>query len=269
MAPGPDNSNTIDALLVAYLDGELPPEARRELEGRLSADASLAARLAALAEANQPLRSSFDALLKAAPRARLDAAYAAALARAPLRRPRSYRQILTAAAAALLLLIGGGTAGYLIAKGPGDLFQEADRFEDAWIDAVAGQLSLYNSASVEAIHVSEAEQKASLAKLGEMLKLDLSAPNVELEGLTLKRAELLHFQGQEIAELLYASDTHGPIALCVTVKPGGEEEGEVESRNGLNFTYWAKGGRRFLLIGDAPEDRIEALADKIAERFSL
>jgi len=269
MARGPDNSNAGDALLVAYLDGELAPEARRELEGRLGADASLAARLAALAQASQPLKSSFDALLKAAPRARLDGAYAAALVRASRRRPRSYRQILTAAAAALLLLIGGGAAGYLIATGPGNLFEEADTFEDAWIDAVAGQLSLYNSASVEAIQVSEAEQKASLAKLGQMLKLDLSAPTVEFEGLTLKRAELLHFRGQEIAELLYASDTHGPIALCITAKPGGEEEGEVESRNGLNFTYWAKGGRRFLLIGDAPEDRIEALADKIAERFSL
>ena len=190
MMPGPTNINN-DALLVAYLDGALTPEARQDLEHRLATDASLRARLGVLAEGSRQIRSSFGALLKSAPRARLDAAFAAALAKAPRRRARRYREMLLAAAAALLLLICGGVAGYFIAKAPGELFEEADAFEEQWIDAVAGQLSLYDATSVAAIKVDSAEQQAQLTKLGEILKLDLSAPKVELEGLTLKRAELL------------------------------------------------------------------------------
>jgi anti-sigma factor RsiW len=264
MAPGPTDIDN-DALLVAFLDGELKPEGHEELVRRLRTDVSLRDRLAALAEGGQHLRSSFDALLKAAPRARLDGAFAAALS---TRRRREYRfrEMLLAAAAALLLLIGGGVAGYFIAKAPGELFEEADAFEEDWIAAVAGQLSLYNAASVASIKVDEAEQQAQLSKLGDLLELDLSAPKVELEGLTLKRVELLHFQGRKVAELLYASE-HGPVALCIVAEPGGEGEGEVESRDGLNLMYWAASGRRFLLIGGAPPERIEALADTIGERF--
>ena len=266
MMPGPTNIDN-DALLVAYLDGALTPEARQDLEHRLATDASLRARLGVLAEGGRQIRSSFDSLLESAPRARLDAVFAAALAKAPRRRARRYREMLLAAAAALLLLICGGVAGYFIAKAPGELFEEADAFEEQWIDAVAGQLSLYDATSVAAIKVDSAEQQAQLTKLGEILKLDLSAPKVELEGLTLKRAELLHFQGHEVVEFLYASKKHGPVALCIIVKPGSEGEGEVESRDGLNLVYWAASGRRFLLIGGAPPERIEALADATADRF--
>ena len=238
MTPGRPKIDN-DALLVAYLDGELTPEVHQELEQRLRTDASLSARLAALAEVGQPLRSSFDALLEAAPRARLEAAFAAALAKAPRPRDHRYRQMLLAAAAALLLLIFGGVAGYFIAKAPIELFEEADTFEEEWIAAVAGQLSLYDAASVASIQVNDAEQKAQLSKLGEVLKLDLSAPKAALEGLTLKRAELLHFQGRKVVELLYASEEHGPVALCIAAEPGGEGEGEVESRDNLNYMYWA------------------------------
>ena len=266
MAPAPSHIDN-DALLVAYLDGELDLERRRALEQRLHSDASLRARLAALTEISRPVRISFDALLKLAPRNRLDAAFAAALARSHRPRRHRYRQVLLAAAAALLLLICGGVAGYFIAKGPPALFEETDDFEEAWIAAVAGQLSLYDATSVAEIRVNDAELQDQLSKLGDVLKLDLSDPKVQLEGLTLKRAELLHFQGRKVAELLYSSEQHGPIAFCIAAGPGGEREGEVESRNGLNLMYWSASGRRFLLIGDAPEKVIEALADAVALRF--
>jgi anti-sigma factor RsiW len=266
MAPGSNHTDT-DAFLVAYLDGELEADRQHELRRRLRTDAALRARLTALAGANGPLRNAFDALLEAAPRQRLDAAFAAALAKVPARRERRYRQMLLAAAAALLLLICGGALGYFIAKGPAELFEEADDFEEAWIAAVAGQLSLYNATSVAEIRANNAELQGQLSKLGDVLKLDLSESNVRLEGLTLKRAELLHFQGRKVAELLYSSEEHGPVAFCIAAGPGGEGEGEVESRYGLHLMYWSASSRRFLLIGDAPEKIIEALAGEVAPRF--
>jgi anti-sigma factor RsiW len=135
------------------------------------------------------------------------------------------------------------------------------------VGAVAGQLSLYNAASLSAIQVPSSELDAQLDKLGDMLGLDLSKERVTFAGLTLKRAELLHFEGRAIVELLYASADHGPVALCIMAAPGGEGEGEVESRDGLNLMYWAESGRRFLLIGDAPAEKIESLAETATSRF--
>ena len=71
-----------DALLVAYLDGELEPEAHEELERRLHNEAALRARLTELAEGVRPIRASFDALLEGAPRPRLEMAFASAVAKA-------------------------------------------------------------------------------------------------------------------------------------------------------------------------------------------
>jgi anti-sigma factor RsiW len=258
-----------DALLVAYLDGELEPERHDEVERMLRTDASLRARLAALGEGARPIRSTFGALLEAAPRKRLEAGFAAAAAKSGQGRPHRYRRMLVATSAALLLLVGGGLAGYFIAKPPANLFEEADTDEDAWVAAVLGQLSLYDAASVAAIEVNEAERTAQITRLGQELNLNLSESKVTLEGLTLKRADLLHFQGRKLAQLLYASGRHGPIALCIVQAPGGEGEGEVESREGFNFIYWAAKGRRFLLIGAAPAERISALADTVAARFDI
>jgi len=264
MAPGRDD---MDALLVAYLDGELDSPRRQELERLLLGDAALKARLAALAEVGRPLRSAFDALLDVAPAGRLETAFAAARTKAQRRPQFRYRQMLVAAAASLLLLLCGGAIGYFVAKAPVGLFEEADEMEEAWVGAVAGQLSLYNAASLATIQVPSAELEAQLGKLGEILGLDLSKERMTFAGLTLKRAELLHFEGRAIAELLYASKDHGPVALCIMASPGGEGEGEVESRGGLNLMYWAESGHRFLLIGDAPAERIESLAETVASAF--
>ena len=266
MTPGPPEIDN-DAFLVAYLDDdELTPELRQELERRLGTEASLRDRLASIHQGGSQLLSSFDALLEAAPRARLDTACNclgedAAASGIPIPPDAACRRGRPSAAYL------GGVIGYFVGKAPIELFEEADTFEEEWIAAVAGQLSLYDAASVASIQVNDAEQKAQLSKLGEVLKLDLSAPKAALEGLTLKRAELLHFQGRKIVELLYASEEHGPVALCIAVEPGGEGEGEVESRDNLNYIYWAAGGRRFLMIGAAPAEEIDALADVIAERF--
>src|SRR5262245_48225605 len=262
MALGRDD---MDALLVAYLDGELDPSRRQELERRLRDDAALKARLAALAEAGRPLRGTFDALLDVAPAARLETAFAAARAKAQKRPQFRYRRMLLAAAASLLLLLCGGAIGYFVAKAP--LFEEADEMEEAWVGALAGQLSLYNAASLASIQVPDAELNAQLGKLGGMLGLDLSKERVTFEGLKLKRAELLHFEGRLIAALLYASEDHGPVAVCMMATHGGEGEGDAYSRDGLNLMYCAESGRRFLLIGDAPAAKIESLAETVASVF--
>jgi anti-sigma factor RsiW len=265
MVPGSEDIDK-DALLVAYLDGELEPEIHDKVERMLGTDPSLRTRLTAIAEGRRPVRGAYDALLESAPRDRLQT-LASALTNTARPGHHRFRRSVLATSGVLLLLLGGGAAGYLIAKPPVSLFEEASTDEDKWVDAVAGEMSLYDAPSMAAIQVDDSEQKAELSKLGQELNLDLSAAKVTLEGLTLKRAEPLQFQGSKLAQLLYASDKGAPVAICIMQESGGEAEREVESHDGLTLAYWSSGSRRFLVIGAVPAERVRAIADVVAAHF--
>ena len=64
---------SLDAILVAYLDGELEPEAHEKLERLLKSDPSVRERLAMLSRGARPFKRTFDAVLDLAPRERLQA----------------------------------------------------------------------------------------------------------------------------------------------------------------------------------------------------
>ena len=48
----------------------------------------------------------------------------------------------------------------------------------------------------------------------------------------------------------------------------GESEREAERRANLNTVYWASGNYRFLLVGPAPAETMEKLADVVQSRFA-
>lgn len=258
----------LDAMLVAYLDSELEPEAHEEVERLLRSDASVRERLAALACGTRPLKHSFGAVLAAAPRERLQAQLAVSVKK--IAGPRWFggsRQWMFALPVSAALLIGGITAGYLLGRASPDLFESGPTEEDAWLDAVTNQVALYSRESVASIPVDATARQAELRRLSEALKLDLSPPRVELPGLTLKRSELLQFEGHPIVQLLYEGE-HGVVALCIMAESKGEAERETERRADLNTIYWASGDYRFLLVGAAPAERLETIANVVQSRFA-
>ena len=258
---------SLDAILVAYLDGELEPEAHEKLERLLKSDPSVRERLAMLSRGARPFKRTFDAALDSAPRKRLQAQLTASVTKSS--RPSWFarsRRWGMAIAAALLLAIGAGTVGYILGQSSPDLF-DIGNSEEAWLDAVANQVSLYSRESVASIPVDETTQKTQLGRLSEILKFDLSQARVALPGLTLKRVELLQFENRPLAQLLYQGE-HGVVTLCIMPEPGGESEREAERRANLNTVYWASGDYRFLLVGLAPAETMEKLADMVQSRFA-
>jgi len=258
---------SLDAILVAYLDGELEPEAHEKLERLLKSDPNVRERLAMLSRGAGPFKRTFDAVLDSAPRERLQAQLTASANKFAhpnwLARSRRWG---TTIAAALLFAIGAGTVGYLLGQSSPDLFNIGNS-EEAWLDAVANQVSLYSRESVASIPVDETTQKTQLGRLSEILKLDLSQARVALPSLTLKRVELLQFENRPLAELLYQGE-QGVVTLCIMPEPGGESEREAERRANLNTVYWARGDYRFLLVGLAPADTMKKLADMVQSRFA-
>ena len=255
---------SLDAILVAYLDGELEPEAHEKLERLLKSDPSVRERLAMLSRGARPFKRTFDAALDSAPRKRLQAQLTASVTKSSRRSwfARSRRWGM-AIAAALLLAIGVGTVGYILGQSSPDLF-DVGNSEEAWLDAIANEVSLYSRESVASIPVDETTQKTELGRLSGILKVDLSQARVALPGLTLKRVELLQFENRPLAQLLY----EGVVVFCIMSEPAGESEREAERRATLNTVYWASGNYRFLLVGPAPAEIMEKLADTVQSRFA-
>jgi anti-sigma factor RsiW len=258
---------SLDAILVAYLDGELEPDAHEKLERLLKSDASVRDRLAMLSRGARPFKRTFDAVLESAPRERLQTQLTASVNK--FARPNWFarsRRWAMAIAAALLLAIGAGTVGYLLGQSSPNIF-DIGNSEEAWLDAVANQVSLYNRESVASIPVDETTQKTELGRLSEILKLDLSQARVALPGLTLKRVELLQFENRPLAQLLYEGE-QGVVVLCIMPDPDGESQRGAERRADLNTIYWASGDYRFLLVGPGLAETMENLADVVQSRFA-
>ena len=267
MKEGDGGEISLDAILVAYLDGELEPEAHQKLERMLKSDASVRERLAMLSRGSRPFKRTFDTVLDSAPRDRLQAQFTASVNKFdhPNWLVRS-RRWGTAIAAALLLAIGAGTVGYFLGQSSPNLFDIGNN-EDAWLDAVANQISLYSHESVATIPVDETIQKTELSRLSERLNLDLSPARVALPGLTLRRVELLQFNNRPLAQLLYEGEP-GVVVLCIMPESDGKSEREAERREEFNTVYWASESHRFLLLGPISAETMEKMAEVVRSRFA-
>lgn len=264
-----NSDNLSDAVLTAYLDGELEPAARGDVERRVASDLRIRERVAALTRGSLPFRDAFDLVLGSAPHDRLETALNVAIARSKpseiVPRRRLLRHAPIAIAASLLLMVGA-TAGFMIGTAPPTFIGRMFAW-DEWQQSVARQVSLYGRKSLAAIEVDPADLQAQLARLGAQLNVDLSAPVVALPGLSLKRADLLQIEDRPLIQLLYDGADTGPVALCIVAELDDDSERARRRIAGMNLVYWTAGGYGFLLVGAAPAETLWRLADVAARRF--
>jgi anti-sigma factor RsiW len=95
--------------------------------------------------------------------------------------------------------------------------------------------------------------------------LALDPDRLSIGDLAPRRAQLLQYEGVPLAQIGYV-DGAVPLAFCVI--RDGEKDAPISlaSKEGFRTASWAKGGRGYMLIGDAPPDRIGALARALRER---
>lgn len=267
-----DTSHPDDARLIAYLDGALSGEEKDALTARLATEEPLRARLDRIERGGRLIAPAFAALGADAPRARLEARLAAAIAsdetRLVLERPRArswglpkWQPRLVAAALALFVL--GGVVGALLV---GHMDRDTGANEavaEGWRQAVAEYWSLTTPDTLALAPTPEratAELKAASAKLG----VDLSSVPNAFPGLSFRGAQLFDFHGRPLVQIAYLDPQHGPIAYCVIADPDRKELGPTtEELDGFTVVHWASGGQARLLIGRAPAERLQALAQKV------
>jgi anti-sigma factor RsiW len=260
MADSADN----DALLTAYLDGELDAAERAALEKRLLAEPALKVRLDQLARGGRPFGPAYAALLSAAPEVRLQAMLADLVAKHERTTGRGGASWWSprAIAAALVIFIAGGIAGYaglplLINKAPA---------QPGWRQVVAEYQGLTTTETLAAIPDDDASIRQQLSAIGPKLAVDLTPDKLALPDATLKRVQLYEFRGRPLVQLAYLAGGSGPMALCIIANGRPDEAPAFETREGFNIVFWTDGGRGYMLIGKQPRDALEAYAGDLEPR---
>ena len=241
--------------LMAYADGELPPNEVLEVEAAIAADPSLRAIVEQHRLTTALLRSACaDVFYDAGP---------VALSK-PLRRSslRQYAGWAIAATVAGILGFGGGT-------------YRAGGMESAH-DHLLGEIAEYHAVfSHEDKHLVEipASRTAELMDwLGSRIGIALSAPDLTGLGLTFAGGRMLVVDGKPVAELMYTRANGRPIAICIAEAARGAASSGTPvaiARNGdLRLASWQNGAHTFVVVGETDDAAIGAIARESRMRMA-
>lgn len=287
-----------DALLMAYVDGELSSQQNQELERLIDASPDLAERVSrlmasclpyeeAFARQNLPpvpesLKLSIAALAAqhsaaaepevapaqraaAHPSGKADSVFSRLFA---LFQPKFAWPALTfvagAACYALVLQVGAFSG----ALKPGfDASAPAVAQTSPWVQQAAAYQHLYTRETVAyGAQPSDVVTK-TLADIRDIDGLALRVPDLSSAGLTFKRVQRLRFNNKALIQLVYLPANGAPVALCVMKEPKPDQSITQQSVAQMNVVTWRQSELGYALIGE-PEQGVDlnAVARLVADR---
>ncbi|WP_025859237.1 anti-sigma factor [Pseudomonas sp. CHM02] len=278
-----------DALLMAYVDGELSSQQNQELERLIDASPDLAERVSrlmasclpyeeAFARQNLPpvpesLKLSIAAL--AAQHSTAEPAHALADAKTDsvfsrlfaFFQPKFAWPALTfvagAACYALVLQIGALNG----ALKPGvDTTAPAVAQASPWVQQAAAYQHLYTRETVAyGAQPTDAVTK-TLADIRDIDGLALRVPDLSSAGLTFKRVQRLRFNNKALIQLVYLPASGAPVALCVMKEPKPDQSITQQSVAQMNVVTWRQSELGYALIGEPEGVDLNAVARLVADR---
>lgn len=257
-----------EPLLRAYVDGELDPALRDQVEAAVAHSPELQDLVRQLRASCLPYRAAFEAQQLPEPPASLMqmveslTAVAAPLAApanssSPGRASHNRRQWLGWGAA----LAAAFSAGLVVPWRPGASTAPADAAP--WVRAIAIYHALYVRETVsgpgdrpERLHQLtagfSAEQRARLA-----------VPDLSDEGLVFKRVQRLGYGPAPLIQMVFLPTEGRPAALCVLPVTQADAPAALQVIEGLNVVSWNDRGLAHVLVAELPGDRLLALARRL------
>ena len=276
-----------EATLLAFVDGKLDPEERADVEAALAQDPAaqdMVRRLSLigaddireglqaaeveplpldLARRIQEMPIPDQETPRAEPTRQAEPPVVQQLRPAPP--PRRWQSSGWAMAASIMMLVLGGGIGLWVGSQYGQnqvaAVQQAQA-EKSWMVRVAEYQKLYVRDTVNNVNLTPDEQVANAARLSDRLGHQVVPPDLKDQDLTFKRGQILDFDGSPIVQLVYLPDEGKPIALCIIATDKADHGPQDGAAEGLNFTHWAEDGLGYILIGEADQGRIRAMAEE-------
>jgi anti-sigma factor RsiW len=279
-----------DDRLVAYLDGEIEPAERRDIEAWLETDPIAREKLSALAESANLVRLAFDEIMhEPLPERLITAARGETAAAEPVAQllPFTGRQRsgqtrtvqrwwigLPVAASLFGLLLGGGVAYLGVGKlAPAGLEGKQPAIETAaadrvWLDNAAGYFKLSVSAGdTGLIDVpASGDPREALQKISQSLPHEVRLPDLKPWGLNFRGARLVVAEGRPAAQLVYTTENKaiGPLILIIGSSKEGDITPTLARRQDVNLLYWRHQGRAYALAGQADVGYLWGIANDVA-----
>lgn len=236
-----------DEMLTAFLDGEADQKTSSIVAKALEEDPKISARLEALQIPMQALRDGFDLAATATPIAKLTASIDADKTEPTrlidqgreIRRP---AKLIWLAAAAVVLSLGLGMV-------LGRILPAVDGEKD-WRGAVAEYQVLYTTETLQLVDRDAAANRKDVERIAGKISANVSFEALDrLDGLTFKRAQVLSWQGNPLAQFAFLRQDGEPIAFCVTATDEADRAIELAELEGLASASWVEEGIGFMVIG--------------------
>jgi Putative zinc-finger len=286
---------TDDIVLMAYVDGELPPAERSEVEEHLRESAE-AAGLIALLQASRvdykkafatqqlppvpdSLKQKIEAMAQAysnknaAPGANDASAPASAAepAAAPVRS--RFRAVPTWLAAAC---VAGAFCGGLFLRlepvlntgvpgGSSAMMAEAGNLSP-WVTAAVGYQQLYTRDTLAYAGDNPQATKKIVEDIRGADGLALRIPDLRSAGLTFKTVQRLRFHNKPLVQIVYLPEKGPPIALCVIKDAKPDQAVAAKVVDAMHVVTWRQSELSYALIGKTEGVDLSALGKRISNR---
>lgn len=261
-----------DEMLRAYVDGELQPDMRQQVEAAVANSAALQCRVQALRASCLPYRAAFDAQVLPAPPASLSRHVADLLAAAGSA-PSAVRPDGTAGlqrrawlAAGLAASFGAGLVVSRLPAGLGAGLPDAAQ-PQPWVEAIAQYHALYVRATVEAAPETPANLQALFDGLDGPWRQRLRVPDLAAQGLAFKRVQRLGYGDAPLIQMVYLPAQGRPLAVCLLPAAGPGTDIHHERVAGQNVATWREAGLAFVVVGDLSRQAMQQLAPVIRARL--
>jgi anti-sigma factor RsiW len=235
-----------DILLVAYLDGELAPEAVEQLERLVAQDEATARRLGQLRHSAALLR---EALAEEHFVKRNE-------------KPRPARRLgvpWRGAAMGLAGLAAGLAIGVIV-------LQPASAPDPAMtvLEEVAEYHAVFTRESEHLVEVPASRREHIETWLGDRVGLPLAVPDLTANELRFEGARMLVVEGSPVAQLIYTGRNGERIALCASRLAKQDRKTPIEFRGeGLHLVGVTRDDHLFIVAGDAGSPLVASLAEKM------
>jgi len=251
-----------DTDLMAYVDGELPPERRAEVEAAVASSADVARRLSAMRASALPYAAAFDAQILPPVPQELSRRIADLASRDSHRqhgRRSAWPKLAGAFAAGVLCC---ALAFKLLVPGTADFASTAQ--VAPWIKAVADYQQLYSRATLT--HVTQDPQLSAriINDLQAADSLKVVVPDLRSAGLTFKRVQRLSFHERAVVQMVYLPEQGEPIALCVTRDARPDEPPHARQIGEMSTVAWRQGNVGYVLLGRGSAQALMDLGRRIA-----
>ncbi len=231
-----------DEELTAYLDGEMDPGKMADIQNAIESGEIPAARLLGLNIDKSAINNAFASLLDAAPAQAVPAAAA----------PRHFARL--GAVAAILLALATAFFGSKLAP------------QKSWEMEVAHYQALYVAETLTGIQPTPQRLAQEIARANQLLGLNLSIETLSgFKGLTLRRAQVLGFEGQTLIQIAYTTANGTPIAFCILKQQNSVDQAIATTELvGLAAATWQSTDHSFLTIGGQDQDLMSDFATHLA-----